>query len=139
MSDRTRSPSWRDRLTRAAAIFFVALLIVPILALVRFSDLCDLRVSGCYFVLISAATFLVYRHDKARAQTGGWRIPETTLHILEAFGGWPGALLAQRFLRHKTSKTSYRVTFWAIVAIHQLLALDYLLDWWIVRKMASLF
>lgn len=131
-------PSWWDRLTRGVVIFFVALLVVPLLALVRFSDICDLRVSGSYFVLISVVTFLVYRHDKTRAQTRGWRIPESTLHLLELFGGWPGALLAQRFLRHKTSKTSYRVTFWTIVALHQLLALDYLLDWWIVRKVTSL-
>jgi uncharacterized membrane protein YsdA (DUF1294 family) len=30
-------------------------------------------------------------------------------------GGWPGALLAQRMLRHKSKKHSFQVTFWATV------------------------
>ncbi|MCE7524423.1 DUF1294 domain-containing protein [Alloalcanivorax xenomutans] len=32
------------------------------------------------------------------------------------WGGWPGALLAQRVFRHKTRKTSFQVVFYLVVA-----------------------
>jgi uncharacterized membrane protein YsdA (DUF1294 family) len=43
-------------------------------------------------------------------------------------GGWPGAFLAQRRLRHKCSKGSYQFVFWGIVLLYQLAAADVLLD-----------
>ena len=46
------------------------------------------------------------------------RIPERTLHLLAFLGGWPGALLGQRFFRHKTKKLSFLIAFWAVVALH---------------------
>jgi uncharacterized membrane protein YsdA (DUF1294 family) len=30
--------------------------------------------------------------------------------------GWPGALLAQRWLRHKTIKTPFQIAYWFSVA-----------------------
>ncbi len=66
----------------------------------------------------SFATFLAYAWDKVRAIDGEWRVSEGTLHWLEFFGGWPGALIAQQFFRHKTSKADYQITFWLIVAAH---------------------
>jgi len=56
--------------------------------------------------------------DKHAAQSGQWRIPESTLHLLELAGGWPGAFIAQRLTRHKTSKRSYRVAFWCMVVLN---------------------
>ncbi|WP_024868176.1 DUF1294 domain-containing protein [Pseudoxanthomonas suwonensis] len=53
--------------------------------------------------------------DKHAARHGRWRIPESTLHLLELLGGWPGAAAAQQVLRHKTRKLSYRVGFWLAV------------------------
>ena len=41
-----------------------------------------------------------------------------TLHGLEAAGGWPGALVAQRVFRHKTRKRSFQIIFWLIVLAH---------------------
>jgi uncharacterized membrane protein YsdA (DUF1294 family) len=38
--------------------------------------------------------------------------------MIALFGGWPGALVAQRVLRHKSSKASFQVTFWATVLIN---------------------
>lgn len=71
----------------------------------------------------------MYGSDKRRAQAGEWRIPEFTLHFAELAGGWPGAFLAQRIFRHKTSKISYRIVFWLIVLLHQYIALDSLMNW----------
>ncbi|MCY1264823.1 hypothetical protein D9M68_167630 [compost metagenome] len=78
------------------------------------------------YPLLSAAAFLAYWRDKRSAEQGAWRTPEQTLHLLELLGGWPGALLAQRALRHKTRKLSYQALFWGIVALHQLAWADWL-------------
>jgi len=67
---------------------------------------------------ISAITFVAYALDKHAAQTGRWRTPESTLHLLELTGGWPGAWIAQQWLRHKSRKLGYRVVFWTMVVLH---------------------
>jgi len=77
----------------------------------------------------SSFTYMAYASDKRRARRGAWRISETTLHMLELLGGWPGAWLAQRRFGHKCSKTSYQLTFWAIVFLHQFMAVDSLNGW----------
>jgi len=66
----------------------------------------------------SGITFLVYAVDKAAARHSGWRTRESTLHLLSVVGGWPGALAAQRLLRHKSAKESFQSTFWITVAIN---------------------
>src|SRR6218665_2230073 len=75
----------------------------------------------------SLVTFVAYGLDKQRAMAGLWRTKENTLHVLEALGGWPGALVAQQVYRHKTRKPEYQVVFWLIVAAHQALWWDWLL------------
>jgi uncharacterized membrane protein YsdA (DUF1294 family) len=79
-----------------------------------------------WYGVMSAAAFLLYRHDKRRARAGGWRIPETSLHLIELLGGWPGAVLARRKLRHKTMKTRFLLVSWGIVAAHLALWLVWL-------------
>ncbi len=73
---------------------------------------------GVYGVM-SAVGAAAYTLDKRRAATGrGRRIPERTLHTIEALGGWPGAALARRALRHKTAKPAFLVVSWLIVGAH---------------------
>lgn len=79
-----------------------------------------------FYVCMSVFSILQYWCDKHNAQNGAWRIPEKQLHAVELFGGWPGALLAQQLLRHKTKKTSYQAVFWLIVLVHQVYWLDQL-------------
>ena len=74
-------------------------------------------VAGLYLAL-SAATFIAYSADKSAAANGSWRTPESTLHALALAGGWPGALLAQQFLRHKSTKQEFRQVFWATVLLN---------------------
>lgn len=71
-----------------------------------------------WYASVSAIAFLVYAIDKSAARRGTWRTPERTLHLLALAGGWPGALLAQRQLRHKTAKLPFRITFWATVVLN---------------------
>jgi uncharacterized membrane protein YsdA (DUF1294 family) len=105
------------------------LLVIPSFALNRLATWIDWRLLAGAPLACSAVTFFLYRSDKRRAEAGEWRIPEATLHIVELIGGWPGAFLAQRKFRHKTSKASYQVVFWIIVMLHELLAVDCLLGW----------
>ena len=70
------------------------------------------------YVCMSLVAVALYAADKRRAARGAWRIRESTLHLVELLGGWPGALVAQHALRHKRRKRSYLVIFWLIVAAH---------------------
>lgn len=66
----------------------------------------------------SVACFVAYAADKLAARKRERRTPERTLLLLGLVGGWPGALLAQRLLRHKTEKTSFQLKFWITVAVN---------------------
>ena len=76
-----------------------------------------LLVIGLYFVA-STVSFSLYAHDKSAAQKGEWRTKEGTLHLFSLIGGWPGALAAQKLLRHKSRKQSFRIVFWATVVLN---------------------
>lgn len=67
------------------------------------------------YVGLSVVTFVTYAMDKSAAVQGQWRTPESTLHTLSLAGGWPGALLAQQYLRHKSTKAPFRAVFWLTV------------------------
>jgi uncharacterized membrane protein YsdA (DUF1294 family) len=84
------------------------------------------------YVASSVAAVIVYAADKSAARRGDWRTPERTLHLLALVGGWPGALVAQRVFRHKSSKTSFRLVFWVTVALNCLA-----LAWWVVSSASS--
>ena len=66
----------------------------------------------------SFLTFIAYAIDKSAAQKGKWRTSEQTLHLLALGCGWPGAMLAQQMLRHKSSKQEFRSVFWLTVGLN---------------------
>ena len=70
------------------------------------------------YAVMSVLTFSLYALDKAAAQGGGRRTPESSLHLLALTGGWPGALIAQQRLRHKTRKQPFGTIFWATVVVN---------------------
>jgi uncharacterized membrane protein YsdA (DUF1294 family)/cold shock CspA family protein len=70
-----------------------------------------------YFGL-SIVAFMAYAFDKSSAVSGRRRTPEQTLHLFSLAGGWPGALLAQQVLHHKTSKPEFIDVFWMTVALN---------------------
>ena len=65
--------------------------------------------------LFSGVAFLMYGADKSAAEHGRWRTSESTLHTIALIGGWPGALVARRVFRHKTTKQPFRTAFWFTV------------------------
>ena len=70
------------------------------------------------YVGASVVCALVYAIDKSAAKAGRWRVSESTLHTLSLVGGWPGALVAQQVLRHKSNKASFRSAFWGTVVVN---------------------
>jgi len=70
------------------------------------------------YILASLVAFFAYAFDKSAALRSQWRTQESTLHLFALLGGWPGALAAQRLLRHKSAKTSFQVTFWVTVVLN---------------------
>lgn len=112
-------------------LVLILLLCAPAMALYKLG--LDTRATIVSALGLMVVTYLVYALDKMCARARGWRISETTLHLLSLVGGWPGAFIAQRRLRHKCSKLSFQMTFWSIVAAYQLLAVDCLLNWRLSR------
>lgn len=80
-------------------------------------DRIGLELFALYWIA-SVVTFLAYALDKSAARRGRWRTPESTLQGLALIGGWPGALLAQQWLRHKSSKAHFLMLFWLLVAVN---------------------
>ena len=71
------------------------------------------------WLLLSSASYLMYALDKEVAGNARWRrTPESTLHLLDLLGGWPGALIAQQVARHKTAKASFQRMFWVTVLMN---------------------
>lgn len=66
----------------------------------------------------SVVCFILYAVDKSAAVAQRQRIPERTLLLAGLACGWPGGLLAQRWLRHKTAKTSFQVAFWCCAVVN---------------------
>ena len=71
------------------------------------------------YLLLSIACFGIYALDKKSSKRkGASRIPEKILLFVGLLGGWPGAILAQQILRHKSSKKSFLRLFWITVLVN---------------------
>ena len=92
-------------------IFFIALLVSV------FSGKLPLVIVGLYLTM-SLIAFIAYAIDKSAAQNGRWRTQESTLHLLSLIGGWPGAYIAQKKLRHKSIKTAFINIYWVTVLLN---------------------
>ena len=62
-------------------------------------------------------TLLLFRHDKACARRGDWRVREADLLWLALLGGSPAAFLARHPYRHKTRKQPFTTYLMLIAAI----------------------
>lgn len=70
------------------------------------------------YPLLGVATWRACRKDKQTAARDRWRTRASTLPLLALLGGWPGAWLAQRHLRHQSSKFSFQLTFGFMLALN---------------------
>lgn len=71
-----------------------------------------------FYLAVSLLTFILYAVDKSAAQKGLWRTKESTLHLFSLAGGWPGGMIAQQTLRHKSKKQTFRAVFWGTVLLN---------------------
>jgi uncharacterized membrane protein YsdA (DUF1294 family)/cold shock CspA family protein len=122
-------PSARRPSSKAAAAGFgtASLFTVPVWMLVLALASWLWQLPGwlpAAYAVASLLCFAMYAADKAAAKSGGWRVSEQTL-LLGLAGGWPGAVLAQQLLRHKSAKRPFRSAFWATVALHVAIFIAY--------------
>jgi len=110
-----RSPLKLERGLWAAMILSLAFLLA--ILVFGFRCLIPWGLVGLYFVA-SMIAFFMYWSDKSKARKGYWRTRESSLLLCGLFGGWPGGLIAQQLLRHKSSKTKFQVCFWGTVAVN---------------------
>ncbi len=104
-----RDPKQVDRIVDIASISLASFFFAGLGLLVYQKRLG--AITAIVYLLASLLTFLLYWHDKRKAKNDGWRTPEKTLHLFSLAGGWPGALIAQRVLHHKSRKRSFRLIF----------------------------
>jgi len=108
-------------------LVLLSLLALPVFAIQRLGG--QLFLAWCLRFTGEPGHLLGLRQRQTRCRAGALRIPEFNLHLLELLGGWPGAFLAQRRLRHKCAKARYQIVFWLIVLLHQFAALEASQNW----------
>lgn len=73
---------------------------------------------GAAYLSTSLTCFVAYAIDKAASRSQTWRTPESSLLLLGLLGGWPGGVLAQQWLRHKTGKHAFQRKFQVTVVLN---------------------
>lgn len=73
------------------------------------------------YIGMSLFTFVVFAKDKYAAIKGKWRTPEIGLQLLSLFGGWPGALMARSWFRHKSQKQPFTAVLWLLIVFNVVL------------------
>jgi uncharacterized membrane protein YsdA (DUF1294 family) len=106
---------------------------------------------GLVYFLASIISYYLYAKDKKAAKNGMWRVPENTLHLSALLGGWPGSILGQQKLRHKTKKVSFRIVFFITLLTnlcllfwlhtpdgsHKLYVYLYKVEYWVTNQFGS--
>lgn len=70
-----------------------------------------------YFIMANATAYFLFCDDKTRAALSQYRVSEFRMLLVAACGGAPGAIMAQRLIRHKTRKQPFADMLMLIVGI----------------------
>ena len=68
-----------------------------------------------YWTLAPASAVTIRSCDGSVAKP---RVAESSMQIISLIGGWPGAIVAQQVLRHKTRKRGFLFVFWTAVVLN---------------------
>lgn len=98
-------------------VFFVPILFIIFVGISAFTNRIEPLLLP-FYIIVSLFTFILYAVDKSAAKNNLWRTQESTLHFFSLAGGWPGAVIAQQTLRHKSKKQSFRSVFWVTVILN---------------------
>jgi uncharacterized membrane protein YsdA (DUF1294 family)/cold shock CspA family protein len=110
-----KAPQRSERRLVLAMLFSLSFLLA--ILVLGFMWLIPSELVVLYFAA-SIIAFIMYWDDKSAARRGRWRTRENSLLLCGLIGGWPGALIAQRLLRHKSSKTEFQICFWGSVIVN---------------------
>ncbi len=112
--EQRRQPARRLRQARAARWSVADALAVPVFLAVYVAVALAWGVAAWValaYLGLSVVCLFAYAFDKSAARAGARRTSEKRLLLLGLAGGWPGALVAQQLLRHKSGKASFRSAF----------------------------
>lgn len=112
-------------------------LVLPVVALLFAPLPYPFWYSLAYIFTISVITYVITRHTYRRSCASHKLPADTTLHLFELIGGWPGSYVAQKTHSIPKRRLGYRMAFWAIVFLWQALALDSLIDWRVTTRVWS--
>ena len=79
-----------------------------------------------YLLFLTIMSFLIFATDKFQAKNNRMRIPENTLLVVTFLGGSIGSILTMLLFRHKTSKRSFLLNFFLVVAVQIILIILFL-------------
>lgn len=99
-----------------ATVLFAGLFLVSVAVMAVTRN--DMWLPGVVYMVMSVLTYVIYAADKRAAEHGRWRTPENTLHMMALAGGWPGALMAQSQLRHKSKKQPFKTLLWLTIVLN---------------------
>ncbi len=120
LAQRNASPMRQMRqIQRAGVAVPIAFAMSFLVALAALAAVGRLEISWlALYYGASIITYGAYTRDKTAAQNARRRTPESKLHLMSLIGGWPGALIAQALLRHKTRKPSFLIRYWLTVVVN---------------------
>lgn len=118
LPDAAVSAAVPERVARRDAYGWLALLLFIFLYAALSVTRGVAEIFAVLYVIASVMTIAIYALDKYSSIRGGWRVSEAMLLLLGLIGGWPGAIVAQQAIRHKSKKPSFRRAFWATVVIN---------------------
>ena len=118
-NDFSRQKAINHKASKETGMFSLMLAVLFFIAIGLGTYVNELSLHAFYGLIgINIVTFFYYAFDKFKAQTGRFRTPESTLHLLALLGGWAGAAFAQQLFRHKSKKLTFRRAYWLTVIIN---------------------
>jgi uncharacterized membrane protein YsdA (DUF1294 family)/cold shock CspA family protein len=112
----SQRPQKRNRPSTILIIGFSLSFLISLIVLVIIGKLSGVVLY--WYLMLTVLALAFYKNDKEAAKRQYWRTSENTLQLLSLLGGWPGALIAQKTLHHKSSKTSFKVIFYITMIIN---------------------